>query len=549
MNIWLKRILIGAVVLMLAIAGAAIAFVATFNPDVYVLHLQNIIQQKYNRTLEVNGPVKVSLLPEVVLSAKDVSLSQEGSAQVMLSMDTIKLAIKPWPLIKKELAVNYALIKGLEIGDVSLYEAVINADRIVYGDAFDISNLHIIASGKVGDFEANEIAVSTSALLDQDSQTVSLRETGLAVKGGIASNIKGIDIQIALPNIETSTDADFSSVKTIAGLLSHEPVSFNAFVESIVIDDAVTSVSKPISEKPSVETKKDDTHTNAFNQLISPFLAMSKAKGSVSVKSLKINSLSMDNLNSEVNVNDGTIEITPINAQFADGRLNGSLTIDSHENARLNLRLQDVDAGLIAVSMANENRIKGRGNVDADLSFTGLEGKRIIKSLTGKADLSVKDGVWYGIDLDQTMDQLRDTVKDIRHLRLPPFVSSDDSTLSTHFESLQANLSVKRGMASLDRLNIDSGRITVKEHKSSRIDLVNQSVDVKVLVRKKGRDGSNKTDISRLQGINVPLRLKGPFGSLSYSVELQGIAESTLKEALKGDSIKELGKSLKGLFK
>src|SRR5699024_7098510 len=136
-------------------------------------------------------------------------------------------------------------------------------------------------------------------------------------------------------------------------------------------------------------------------------------------------------LNSEVNVNDGKIDITPINAQFADGRLNGSLTIDSHENARLNLRLKDVDAGLIAVSMANENRIKGRGNIDADMSFTGLEGKRIVKSLSGKSDLRVKDSGWSAIDLDQTRHRLRDTVNEIRHLRLSPFVSTDVSPLST----------------------------------------------------------------------------------------------------------------------
>src|SRR5690606_15188052 len=99
MKVWLKRVLIGMVVVFLvALVGIAI-FLLTFDPNAYKNKLQEIVYARYERTLLINGDIELSLFPRIGLSVQDVSLSDHGSSTLFASMESARLAVAIWPLM------------------------------------------------------------------------------------------------------------------------------------------------------------------------------------------------------------------------------------------------------------------------------------------------------------------------------------------------------------------------------------------------------------------------------------------------------------------
>ena len=112
MKIWFKRIVISLVVLVIvALVGLAI-FLLTFNPNAYKTNLQNLVFQKYQRTLTINGDIELSLFPRIGLSVKDVSLSNQNASDTFVSIESARLAVAIWPLLSDRFLVDYVSVSG-----------------------------------------------------------------------------------------------------------------------------------------------------------------------------------------------------------------------------------------------------------------------------------------------------------------------------------------------------------------------------------------------------------------------------------------------------
>src|SRR3546814_2005421 len=76
MKTWFKRILIGLVVLVVvAVVGLAI-FLLTFDPNAYKYKLEELVQERYHRTMAIDGEIELSLFPRIGLAVQDVALSE-----------------------------------------------------------------------------------------------------------------------------------------------------------------------------------------------------------------------------------------------------------------------------------------------------------------------------------------------------------------------------------------------------------------------------------------------------------------------------------------
>lgn len=114
MKVWLKRILIGLVVAFLvALVGIAI-FLLTFDPNAYKSKLQDIVYDRYERTLTIDGDIELSLFPRIGLSVQKVSLSDRGSSDLFASMESARLAVAIWPLMFNRLVVDHVAVTGFQ---------------------------------------------------------------------------------------------------------------------------------------------------------------------------------------------------------------------------------------------------------------------------------------------------------------------------------------------------------------------------------------------------------------------------------------------------
>lgn len=112
MTVWLKRVLIGMVAAMIvALVGIAI-FLLTFDPNAYKNKLQEIVFERYQRTLTIDGEIELSLFPRIGLALNDASLSQRGSDERFASVDSARVAVAIWPLLSNHFVIDHVSVSG-----------------------------------------------------------------------------------------------------------------------------------------------------------------------------------------------------------------------------------------------------------------------------------------------------------------------------------------------------------------------------------------------------------------------------------------------------
>jgi AsmA protein len=114
MKTWIKRISIGvAVVLALAVAGLAV-FLLTFDPNSYKDRLQEWVQQRYHRTLTIDGDIEATLFPRLGVTLQGLSLSEPNSTDTFASMDSARMSVAILPLLSRNVVVDHASFSGVK---------------------------------------------------------------------------------------------------------------------------------------------------------------------------------------------------------------------------------------------------------------------------------------------------------------------------------------------------------------------------------------------------------------------------------------------------
>ncbi|NGM88940.1 AsmA family protein [Parapusillimonas sp. SGNA-6] len=114
MKLWFKRGLFGLVaVFIIALVGIAI-FLLTFDPNAYKSKLEEVVYNRYHRTLSIEGDIELSLFPRIGLSVQDVSLSDRDSSTTFASIDSARFAVAIWPLLFNRLVVDHVAVTGFK---------------------------------------------------------------------------------------------------------------------------------------------------------------------------------------------------------------------------------------------------------------------------------------------------------------------------------------------------------------------------------------------------------------------------------------------------
>lgn len=111
---WFKRILIAVLALGLLLGiGIAILLFAV-DPNAYKAPLAEQVKQRYNRTLRIDGDLKLAVFPRLGLSIGRASLTEPGSEQVFAALDSAKVAIALWPLLSRQVVIDHVDVTGLK---------------------------------------------------------------------------------------------------------------------------------------------------------------------------------------------------------------------------------------------------------------------------------------------------------------------------------------------------------------------------------------------------------------------------------------------------
>jgi len=199
--------------------------------------------------------------------------------------------------------------------------------------------------------------------------------------------------------------------------------------------------------------------------------------------------------------------------------------------------------------LANKDLVEGRGNVTLDINSHGDTVAAMKKALAGTAAVSLRDGAIKGINLAQSLRDLKGKLG-----------AKQDSTQQakagdkTDFSELTASLKIANGIAHNEDLAMKSPFLRLSG--TGDIDIgggqMNYLAKASVVATSAGQGGQG---LDQLKGLTVPVRVTGPFENLAYKIEFGSMVEDVAKAKLEEkkqevkakveDKVKD---KLKGLF-
>src|SRR5690606_37207962 len=125
-------------------------FLLTFDPNAYEYKLEEIVQERYHRTLAIDGDIELSLFPRIGLAVQGVSLSEVNSSETFASIESMRLAVAVWPLLSSNLVVDHVTINGFKVRAVRDKKGHLNFEDLVGGGIMSTAKPRGPADAAVG---------------------------------------------------------------------------------------------------------------------------------------------------------------------------------------------------------------------------------------------------------------------------------------------------------------------------------------------------------------------------------------------------------------
>lgn len=123
---------LGGLVVLLAAAAAFI--VATFDANKWKGEISQLVQEKKNRSLKIEGDLSLSLFPSIGVQLGKATLSEHKSEQVFASVSNARISLRLMPLLSKQVVVDTVELDGVKARLVRFKDGRMNIDDLLAKD-------------------------------------------------------------------------------------------------------------------------------------------------------------------------------------------------------------------------------------------------------------------------------------------------------------------------------------------------------------------------------------------------------------------------------
>ena len=121
-----------SVAAVVVLAAAGIAYVAaTFNPNDYKSKIIQAVKDSKQRTLRLDGDIKLSFFPSIGAELSKVSLSEFKSDKEFAAIASARISLALLPLLGKQLVVDEVAVSGLKATLVKHKDGTSNIDDLI----------------------------------------------------------------------------------------------------------------------------------------------------------------------------------------------------------------------------------------------------------------------------------------------------------------------------------------------------------------------------------------------------------------------------------
>ncbi len=220
--------------------------------------------------------------------------------------------------------------------------------------------------------------------------------------------------------------------------------------------------------------------------------------------------------------------------QLYEGHGKGFMTVDGTgkaANIGANFALDGISALPFLKDAADMDWLEGSTKLGLQLSAQGGSQLQLVETLNGKADFAFANGAIVGFNVPGAIRGI--SQGKFSGLKKAPAEKTD-------FSELAASFNISNGIAQNQDLRLTSPLLRVTG--AGAVQMPGRTVDYtvrpKIVASLEGQQGA-----ANATGIEIPVRISGPWDKLNYEPDLKGILADPNKAL---EAAKEIGKQFKG---
>jgi AsmA protein len=196
----IKYLLIACGGLVVVVGGVVAYVAATFNPNSYKPQIIQLVKDKKQRDLKLEGDIKLKFWPSIGADLGKMSLSEFKSNKEFAAVEGLRVSLKLMPLLSKKLVVDEVEVKGVRATIVKFRDGRMNIDDLLSKDEKKQEQF---------EFDIDHVAVENTALTYRDeAQGAQYSFSNVNLKTGrIAPNVPGkIDLSMTVKGNKPKID-------------------------------------------------------------------------------------------------------------------------------------------------------------------------------------------------------------------------------------------------------------------------------------------------------------------------------------------------------
>jgi len=282
--------------------------------------------------------------------------------------------------------------------------------------------------------------------------------------------------------------------------------------------------------------------------------------GQLSLGKLKINGLTMEDIQLSLNANKGLIKTQQSAKAFYQGAYSGSLNVEARNPkpiVALNEKISHVQVEPLLKDFKGEAKMSGVLDASAQLQGQGNNAAELKSSLNGNLSFKFNDTIVKGFNLQNMIDNAKALIKE-------PAATANNKNEQTLFSEISGTATINNGLVQNNDLVATAAKIHINGKGNANLNT--EKLDYKLNARLV-KEKATATEPEQLNDTPINISVAGTFGNPTYTLDVAALLTDKNKAKIekfidnnqeKIDNIvdkidKKLGPGvgdlLKGLFK
>lgn len=459
------------------------------DPNDFKGPIQNELTHLTGLNTEIAGEIGWNLFPTLGLTVNQVSLENPPGFQSknFAQINQIDFKLKLLPLIRRKIEISQIKLDQLSV------------------------NLEVNAQGRQNwdslvpepDISTSQTSTDTASDTSNWAMLGALNIAEISVTQGSISYLNQAD------NQKFSIDAINFSSKELQ-LDRTFPISLNFKVKGEQANNQIAA--GDISLRGQVRVDGEMLTSN------DEVLQAVTFKGRLQAEPIVLASLSIDSLNTDIDLQDSVLDLSPIQIALYQGHASGDLSIDLTKQVptfALTQTIEGIQTGPLLNDVIGTARITGTSAMALELNAQGDSTDQILNSLGGNISFEVKDGTLEGIDIPYLVQWASAIFQGQNQ-------PTEASTNQTDFGSLTGTATIQNGVISNQDLQLQSPHYLITG--SGIIDLTTQDLTFRLQTEILNLSDSNVIQqAQKALGGSIPIVIGGTFTNLVVQPDINRI--------------------------